>query len=168
MNSFLQWLTAWHIGDFAGILGLLVSVAGFAITIWQIKQAKTVTEQVRSSVQQVKKQVQLRTVIDDLNHIIQDLEDLKELHRLQVRSLLPGRYTEIRRRLIEINGRSSKIRAKEKLVLQESIGQFAELERIIGYGTQASIDAAYLNGIVNDEITKLSELHALLQNKERS
>jgi hypothetical protein len=44
VDGFFDWLVTWHVGDLAGLAGLIVSAAGFAMPVWQIRRATSATE----------------------------------------------------------------------------------------------------------------------------
>ena len=112
MHRFFDWLVKWHVGDVAGIAGLVVSIAGFAITIWQIRRAKSATEMVEVSVKEIRREIEGRAVSLDLSELVRELEEMKEFHRSNLRSMLPSRYTSARRKLIAVRAAYSVLTAE--------------------------------------------------------
>jgi hypothetical protein len=131
VRGLVDWLVRWHVGDLAGLAGLVVSIAGFTIAIWQIRRAKSVSEKVQVSVAGVRKELEQRNITVDLGELFRELEEIKHLHRLDIPEVSPRRYTSIRRKLIEVRGTSSVLSPKQRTVLQESISQFSALEKFL-------------------------------------
>jgi Sec-independent protein translocase protein TatA len=118
-------LTAWSAGD-------LLSLVGVVIAIWQIHRARSVAEQVGESVREVRKQLERKTLSVDLNELIRELEEMKEMHRsTEAHSLLATRYTAVRVKLIQIKSRYPGWSPKQKASLQESISEFSNFEHLL-------------------------------------
>jgi hypothetical protein len=157
----LNWLTVWHIGDFTGLLGL----AGVALTFWQVWRAKKTTELVKNAVDGVRQDLNRKSMAFDLGELIRDLEELKELHRLDSRSLLPSRYTAVRRKLIGVRERYAILSAKQRSTIQRSVSLFVKLERELDSDPAATnLDLGLLNQLLNIEMNKLIEILEMLQN----
>lgn len=94
MNSFRNWAANW--GDIASVVGLLLTVLGFVVSIVSILRTKSVAEGVRSAVGQVSKQLAQKGAISDLASAISTMDELKRLQRSSAWAALPDRYSELR------------------------------------------------------------------------
>jgi hypothetical protein len=152
----------------SAILRACSGLAGVGLTFWQVWRAKKATELVREAVNGVSQDLNRKAAAFDLGELIRDLEELKELHRLDSRSLLPSRYTSVRRRLIAVRERYSVLSTKQRTTIQGSISLFIELERELDSDVAAkNLDLGRLNQLVNIEMNKLIEIVEMLQNRER-
>lgn len=99
-----------------------MSLVGVVIAIWQIRRARSVTEQVKTSIREVRQKLELKTLTVDLNELIRELEEMKEMHRSSsVQPLLARRYTAIRIKLINIRSSYPAWSSKQKASLQEAL-----------------------------------------------
>jgi hypothetical protein len=85
---------------------------------------------------------------------------------LDVRALLPNRYTALRKKLISTRASHLALTPKQKSALQETVAQLAEMERLLDtLKKEDRIDYGQLNLLVNTEINRLAEVLAMLENK---
>ena len=168
MPDFIQWIAKFHVGEFAGIIGLFVSIAGFAIAISQIRRVKSVSEQLQGSVGEVQRHLELKSVAIDLDELVRALEEIKQLHRQNLVHALPSTYASVRRKLIEVRNRYPILSSKQKAALQGTISRFSEFEKFLDSSQFArQPDVRSVNEAVNREIDKLIETLDVMQNGGR-
>ncbi len=91
-----------QLGDIASILGLLVTVAGFGATLYQVKQSRlaaerslTASEQSRIAAEQARDRVLELNALNGLDAAVVVLQDIRRLHRMKAWEALPDRYTSL-------------------------------------------------------------------------
>ncbi len=118
MKELQEWAAPW--GDLTSVVGLLLSLVGFAVTIVQVRRAKSAAEQARQA------------AIADLSSAMAVMDEIKRLQRNGIWPLLPDRYSELRRRLIAIRQSHAQLTEEQRESLSVTIDRFAELERLAG------------------------------------
>ena len=163
MNSVLRWLTAWSAGDF-------VSASGLAIAIWQIVRAKRIAEQVRTAVGDVRRELERKTIAIELNELIRELEELKEISRSSSAGseLFGRRFTAIRIKLIRIRSRHPAWTPKQRAVLQDSVTTLLSFEALMDVSDGVEkLHRTNLRLTINKQIDRMAELLSLVQNEGR-
>lgn len=145
--------------DYASVLGVVVSVTGFAITIASVMRSKRAVSDVRN-------RLALQSVVTDLNRVVADVEDLKQLHRYGAWAIMPARYTAVRRQLQAVKVDYPNLSKAQRSVIQGIIQQFTTIEQLV----EASLarkeppgDPAALNGIVAEQSDKLNAILVFVQ-----
>jgi hypothetical protein len=101
-----NWLNALN------VLGVVVGLWGLWLTYWQARQARKAAQTANDAVTQVKKQISQISAIETLSTAITMFEEIKRLQRLEnwypdaprleTWRVLPERYSQLRKLLIEI------------------------------------------------------------------
>ena len=98
-----------------------------------------------------------------MNDLVRELEEVKELHRVNAVGLLGKRYTAIRIKLIRIRSVYSGWTLKQRTLLLASITKLAKFERLVEDAGQ-NFEARAFNRQVNKEIDKLVTLLLEVEN----
>lgn len=166
MGWLVQFSREW--GDVASVIGVLVSLVGFAITIYALLRSKSAAEQAALAVDEVREKIGLREAIADLSSVVNEVDEIKQIHRAEVWSILPPRYTAVKRHLAAIQIANSNLSRREKGAIQGVIQQFTELEHIIEAALAAKRppeDTPSLNAVVSQQADKL---HTILVCAQRN
>ncbi len=67
-----------HVNDRSVVLGLAVSLIGFGITIWQIRQTKTVAKAAKDAAEEAKSKFIKTIAITDLSRAVQEITQIKK------------------------------------------------------------------------------------------
>ncbi|WP_425622379.1 hypothetical protein ACPS74_12650 [Methylocystis sp. SB2] len=100
--AFLNWIAENHVGDLASIAGVLISVVGFVLTVYNVRRSRKAAEHARDAAQSVKNSIQTFETVFDLSRVIGLLEEVKRSHRNNEWALLPDRYAALRKTLINV------------------------------------------------------------------
>ena len=161
-----NWAARW--GDLASIAGLVLSIVGFGVTILGVWRAKSAAEQARQAAVAARESIAHYDAIADLSAAIAIMDEIKRLQREHVWSLLPDRYSELRRRLVAIRESHAQLSRLERQTIRLAIGAFAEcaaeVELRLEDGSM-TLSAATLNGRLSYH---LDEVYAVLLSLQRS
>ena len=114
------------VGLVVGILGLIVSLSGFTIAVWQIHRTRTVAESAERAAIEAREAVIYVTSVADLSQASAQIEQIKELHRIQDWRRAADRYTPLRQMLTRA---SSRLPEENRQVFNFAIVQLREMEK---------------------------------------
>jgi hypothetical protein len=166
VDSFLKVLTDSELGSAASVIGLVVTMIGFAITIYNVLRSKRAAEQTKKEVDRVRHELSRRDAIADMTTVIITMEEVKRLHRQQAWAILPERYSSLRRQLISIKASLVNLTDPQKAALQGAIQQLASHEALLDRTPQAELNernVAKLNRSISVQIDGLEEVLAELR-----
>jgi hypothetical protein len=162
----------WVISDvsaWASIVGVVISIAGFALTLWQLRKTRTAARAASEAATQARDAIELYDAAVDLGSAITTLEEVKRLYRAQVFAVVPDRYSAVRRLIVAVRAAATTLSDAERIMLQGVIQQLAQLEREVedALGTpRPNIDVAKHNAIVGRHIDSLAAVAATLRRQE--
>ncbi len=148
-------------GDYASLAGLLVGVAGFAITIkaaWRSKIAAEGAEEAALAAQGAVFRIDQPAAIPAA---IREVEEIKRLHRAEDWKMLPDRYSSVRQKLTKVHSLGSNLRPEIRASLLGIRNQMATLEEVLEkalHKEQAPPNVPRLNKILSDQADKLVEI----------
>lgn len=148
-------------GDWASVLGLLVGVVGFAVTIYSVKRSRSAAESAQQAANDARQAILRTEVIASFASAVTVMDEVKRLHRAGAWSILPDRYSYLRRALISIRSNHPNLNENHRVLIQSAIEQFQLMESTVeshlaGNGSQ--LNAAKLNKIVTSQIDKLDDV----------
>ena len=149
------------IANVASIVGAVLAVPSLV----QIFRTKRVADEVNDRVSSVESKLAKLSAVDALTSVVAELDEIKHLHRLGVWTILPARYSAIRRRLISLKIENASLSQYEP-ALQSMIQQFADMEHKIEAAIAASRppkDVRALNRILAQQADKLNEIHSFVR-----
>jgi hypothetical protein len=148
-------------GNVASVFGLLASLIGFAITIWQVWRSREAAQMAEDAALKVRDAILRFDTVERFSAAITIMEEIKRLHRASAWQLLPDRYSSLRGLLITIRSSNPGLPNHSQSSLQGAIQHFSDIEKRVEKALangSAPPDIAKLNGIVSAQIDKLSEL----------
>jgi hypothetical protein len=163
LENILKFIVEHSIGDLASILGLFVSVIGFAFTIWGVSRSKKAAEAAKESAMQVQNELRKLDIIIDFSTVITMIDEVKRHHRGANWHILPDRYSAIRKNLISIKSTYKNLTENHQKVIQGAISQIKTMESTIEKslsGKNQTPNIAKLNEIITNESDKLNEVLA--------
>jgi hypothetical protein len=95
-----------------------------------------------------------------------DIEEIKQLHRFGVWAAMPIRYASIRRRLALLKGNTPALSKGQKASIQGCIEQFRAIEQIVEAALAAKAtpnDVAALNKLATEQSDKLTTVLIAVQ-----
>ena len=90
-----------------GILGLIVSISGFTIAVWQIRRTHTAAESAAQAATEAREAVLRGISIPDLVEAQTIIGELLELHRNQELADIPSKYEHLRGILTDVKANLS-------------------------------------------------------------
>lgn len=115
--------------DWLSIVGLLLTVTGFGVTIVAAMRARSAAEAARDAAQAAASTVKKLDLIGEIATTIQLVEELKRLHRSKAVELLADRYGGIRAKLISMREQKVVSEADSQVRIQDVIARISSLER---------------------------------------
>lgn len=151
----VQWIETYHLASLADVSGLILTIIGFSITIWNVRKSRFAAEEMR-------KQIYRIDTIAELSLIVSGMEEIKNLMRMRALQHLPFRFGTLRTRLVTIRAQSTALSDEDKSLIQGAITQFLAMERKIDRAIELGAEPtawARDNSIISEHLDKV---HALL------
>ena len=167
MVKFVQILHDDNWGDLASVVGVAISIIGFVFTIIGLKRSKNATQRVTEAVTEVKHKLSLQAAATDLLTLMNDIEEIKVLHRFGFWGAMPSRYSSLRKRLFSVKGNCPTLTKAQKAAIQGAIEQFKGVEEIVEVAlasNQTPPDVALLNKLATEQGDRITAVLIAIQN----
>ncbi len=162
LETLLKFMDSYKLGDFASILGLIISLFGFGVTIFAVFRSKEAAERAAAVVETVRKDLRKSETVADFASALAVMAEIKRLHRQHSLQLLPDRYSSLRKSLISIRSSNPILTDSDKKIIQSSITQFSSIELRIDEhllkNASTDLNFSKINGIVSKQIDKIQEV----------
>ena len=163
--------------NLVGVVGLIATVIGLGIAIWQIIGARRAAESAENAASAAQRaSVETReaihgvlTVISDLQRVIGYVQQIKNFHREQKWDICLNMYQVLRSSLKDIRARLPEPAAQYRLVLREAIDQVNAIENTLDVAVRSGSEFAAsedFNSILNEVQAKLEEMVSRVQVQE--
>ncbi|HXM39792.1 MAG TPA: hypothetical protein VN924_00985 [Bryobacteraceae bacterium] len=149
------------VANVASIVGAALAVPSLV----QIFRTKRVADEVKDRVSSVEAKLAKLGAVDARTAIVAELDEIKHLHRLGVWTILPARYSAIRRRLISLKIENASLSQQES-TLQSMIQQFSDMEHKIEVAIAADRppkDVPSLTRVLAQQADRLNEMHSFIR-----
>ena len=157
------------VGLAVGILGLIVSVGGFTLALWQITRTRTAAEHAEEAAVDAREVVLRRMSISDLTQAHAIIEELKALHRNQDLNEAIRRYTPLRQILTDVQATlPEESRELFDFAINSLMDMESDIDRAISSENSTVIDTATFNGVLVDIQQTLHELRVQLERSASS
>ena len=130
------------LANIASILGVAITIGGFALTLVRIRKSQT-------AVEDVKEQIRNLNAIQEVAAAIKSLDEIRKLHRAKSWTVLPDRYTSLKHQLIAIKERTS-ISQKQRSSIREAIQQLSTME--------AQVESTLFGGTDDPAVDRMNEI----------
>ncbi len=127
-KKFSNFVVPDNLADWASDLGLLVSVAGFVVTIIIVLRSKKAAEAAKNAAMKVQEDMSRFDLIAELSTAISGIEEIKRLHREGAWHILPDRYSAARNAVVAIIRASPSLAADQEIELQRTKQHLINLE----------------------------------------
>lgn len=132
----LQWMDGNHIGDVAGVLGILISVAGFAVTVLKLRKAQSAAEAARDAATNTRRSLAYAAVLADFASGVAIFEEIGRFHQSRIVEPLPDRYAALRKILIVARASSDALEGQsltdeQKTILQSALVNIASAQEVV-------------------------------------
>lgn len=116
------------ISDYLSLIGFIITVVGFAVTLVVSFRAKRAAEMAREAATAATSSMRRLDIIADIATVRQLIEEIKRLHRSDAFDLLPERYSLVRSRVISIRESGMATSEGELSLLQDIVSRVSSLE----------------------------------------
>ncbi|MDP8244570.1 MAG: hypothetical protein P9L94_10855 [Candidatus Hinthialibacter antarcticus] len=154
INTIYLFITNSELGAAASIIGVIITVCGF---IWTLIYAKAAKDAAREAVNEIQ---QSKTIVD-VSTAIQVLEEVRRLHREKAWSILPDRYTALKKALVTVQSENPDLSKEHKAVLTKILRQISIIEDQIEQLIESSkkqVDIPLFNRVLSIALDKLNEM----------
>lgn len=169
LKEITEYIVSNNLGDWASIVGVIIAIVGFIVTIFKIRRLKSTGEKVRDAVKKVREDVLRVKTVAEFTAALSVMDEIKRLHREQAWQILPDRYAHLRKALITIKTSYSDFEEEHKRALQGAIQIFSgiekQVENALAKDLGSSLDVPKLNRLVSEKIDSLQEVLIKIQDK---
>ena len=128
MNTAIKFIIDNHLGDYASVIGLLIAVPGFVLTLRSVRKTRSAAESARKAAEQTVKSLAKADTVIQITVAISVIDEIRRMHRQSSWPNLPDRYSSLRRALISIKESSASHAQSHQTTLQDAISQISVLE----------------------------------------
>jgi hypothetical protein len=129
--TLIKFVSDYHIGDFASIIGVFISLIGFGFTLRNVIRSREAAERAQAAAQVARNSIRTFETVVDFTGAIALPEEIKRAHRNQQWILLPDRYATLRKTLIGIRKTRPDLSAHQLSVVQATISNLSDLEKLV-------------------------------------
>lgn len=153
----LRWIVENQIGDVASVVGLLVAIVGFSITVYNVFKSRKAAQRAEVAAKHARDAVRSLDAVVDFSAAISLLEEIKRHHRQQQWVLLPDRYAAIRKLLISLNSSTNDLSDSHRVSVQGALANLTAMEMAVErqLGNPAGLNSAKFNKILSRDIDNL-------------
>lgn len=160
-----------HQSDFAdltGILGFVITIIGFLVTIHNIRKTRNASEQAQEMVVQLRAQLQAFDLVSEFSTSLAALEEIKRFHRqYEMWSLLPDRYTAVKKSLNAIRTSTKQLDISDINEIEETINLLQTFEaKVDGFLLKKTTqpDGMKMNVALSKKLDKFHTIVARIKN----
>ena len=168
MTEFSLFIKYPHIGEIASVLGLLVGIVGFIITVKNVRASRRAAENAEKISDKVRNDLIKSDTVAHFSIAISAMDEIKRLAREKAWEILPDRCSGLRKSLVSIKASNPQLENLSKKRLQSAIQNFASLEDQFEKSMAAGSDPAdvpQINKLISHQIDSLQELLVQIKNR---
>lgn len=106
MICLTNYILEYNMGDWSSVIGLIATLIGFFITIWNVWRTKSAVEKAQGMVEKVRDDMKRIDTISEFSSAINSIEEIKRLQLIKAWAILPDRYGSLIKQLIRVKGTS--------------------------------------------------------------
>ena len=145
----------------SSVIGLGLTTVGFSFTIWKVLAAKSAAVLAHKAASDAQEAISKYDTVAAFSSVLTMLDEIKRHHRNAVWAVLPDRYSEPRRKLIEIRNVFPSLDADRQKSLQGVISHLSametEAEKHLARGAEPP-DVAKFNRIISKHADRLADV----------
>lgn len=167
LTEFNKFLELYRIGDYAGLIGLLISLIGFYFTIKATLNSKASSEQATAAVESMRDDMRRGETVADFATALAIMEEIKRMHRSDSLTFLPDRYASLKKFLVSIRTSNPLLTEKDQIGIQSAIAKFSSMETLIETSIRNAkpIEHAKLNGQMSRHYDVIQTLLVRIKNE---
>jgi hypothetical protein len=159
--SIFKWIAENHIANLASIAGVVISITGFVVTVWNVRRSKSAAERAEAAADQTRRMIRGYETVSEFSAAIAIMEEIKRLHRVGQVDMLLDRYATLRKVLIGVRKLSPSISENMDVKIQSAVTTLATMEDYVEKSRSegSSPNFVRLNRLLSRDI---DDLHAIL------
>ncbi len=161
-----DYILANHWDSWASVIGLIVAIIGFAITIINVYRSKKAAEQAEEAVTKIRDKILTFDKFGDINTAITILNEIKRLVREKKWDIIIEKIPPLKQTLVSIKGLTPELSKDHKRNILGVIQQLTileqEIEKTISNKESVS-DIPRINRILTKQIDRMTELLVEIQ-----
>jgi hypothetical protein len=159
--AILQLITDYHLGDLASVAGVVISIVGFVVTVWNVRRSKSAAERAEAAATDARRIIRGYETISDFSAAIAVMEEIKLLHRSAQVDMVLDRYASLRKMLIGVARLSPTLDEEKGRKIQSAIATLVTMEELleVSKADGSQPDFARLNRLLARDI---DDLHGVL------
>ena len=161
MNHLTKLIVDYGLGDWASIVGVLLTVIGFGITIFSVWKSQSAAEKAQEAVQRVREDILRTDAVAEFSTALSIMDEIKRLQRYDAWPIVPDRYSALRKSLISIKSTCPNMSENHKELVQDAITSLRKIEEKIELESKEKefiIDVAKYNKILSKQLDSLQEI----------
>ena len=115
------WIVANHLGDWGSVLGVLIALVGFGITIYNVVRSKRSADRAETAATQALQSVRHIDTVQNLSKAISIMAEMQRLNRAKEWKVLLDRHLDFRSVLIEARGAADDLEDSQLARIQAGI-----------------------------------------------
>lgn len=100
LSALIAFVRDHDVGNIASVVGVMLSLLGFSVTVWNVVRSKRAAEQTEKAVKSVRDRLTAIDTIADFSSAIAIMDEIKRLHRQGAWVILPDRYSALKKALV--------------------------------------------------------------------
>jgi hypothetical protein len=153
-------------GDWSSLLGLIVGLAGFIITIHLLLKSKSAIQAAAGAAEDTNKRTRTAFALTDIATTIAIAQEIRRLQRAAQWPIALDRYSHLRSHLVQFRAENPSLTPLQATQIQNAIAQVASLENAVEQlvsGTRTTAELARWNRILAEVLEALESLTANLK-----
>lgn len=127
----LRWIADNHIGDLASVAGIVISITGFAVTVWNVLRSKSAADRAEAAAAEARRAIRGYEALSDFSAAIAIMEEIKRLHRIGETTIILDRYAALRKLLIGVRQLSPEIDDSIRIRIQSAVTNLTAMEHYL-------------------------------------
>ncbi len=155
------WIARTHSGDIASVAGVVISIVGFVATLINTSRSRSAARRAEVAANAARDRIRLFDLASDFSAAISAMDEIKRLHREGAWSILPERYSELRKLLVTVRRANPTLSQEDSVVIQTAIQHLSDIEAKVERAIEektAMRNVARINTVMSTQIDKLHEV----------
>lgn len=128
MYAIIRWCIANELGNVSDLLGIIITVFGFYITIIGVRRARNAAQAAQAAADNARRTIATIDALSSLSSAITLIESIKRFHREQQPILLQEKYIELSKTLSTIRHVLSGLAKEHETVIQDAVTTIVQIE----------------------------------------
>ena len=124
----LEFIANNHLGDLASIAGVVISIIGFIIAIWNILRSKSAAERAQKAAEETHGAIRKYETVSEISAAVTKMDEIKRLQRAGNIEHLPDRYADLRKILITVRSLAPELTDGQQTIIQEALTTLTSVE----------------------------------------